>query len=421
MRKLGAVAATAVALTALAATTAQAGATPRSDASAIDGADSPDRIAGSYIVVLKDDTAVSRVAAAHERLVGASVSNVYRAALHGYSARMSQADAERLAALPTVQSVQADTAVQASAQTTPTGIDRANADASPTAAIDGADTRVNVDVAVIDTGVDLDHPDLNVYRQGAVNCSLLGLSPDDQNGHGSHVAGTIGALDNTTGVVGMAPGARIWPVKVLNAAGVGSTSDVICGIDYVTAHADEIEVANMSLGGDGSDDGNCGRTDGDAQHQAICESVAAGVTYVVAAGNDSDDAANYAPASYDEVITVSALSDFNGQPGGGAPSTCRSDVDDTFADYSNYGSDVDLIAPGTCISSTWMNGGYNTISGTSMATPHVAGAAALYVVGNPSATPTQVKSALQGAGSSDWNDADDPDNTKEPLLDVTGF
>jgi subtilisin len=221
--------------------------------------------------------------------------------------------------------------------------------------------------------------------------------------------------------VGMAPGARIWPVKVLNAAGVGSTSDVICGIDYVTANADQIEVANMSLGGGGEDDGNCGETNNDAQHQAICASVAAGVTYVVAAGNDSADAATSTPAAYDEVITVSALADFNGQPGGGAASTCRSDVDDTFANFSNYGADVDLIAPGTCIHSTWMNGGYDTISGTSMASPHVAGGAALYLANNPGATPAQVQSALESAGSSDWNATDDPDSTKEPLLDVTGF
>jgi subtilisin family serine protease len=314
--------------------------------------------------------------------------------------------------------VQEDTEVSASAQTTPTGINRANADASPTARINGVDERVNVDVAVIDTGVDLDHPDLVVNRAKAKNCALA-LSADDDHGHGTHVAGTIGAIDNGAGVVGMAPGARIWPVKVLNAAGVGFTSDIVCGIDYVTANAASIEVANMSLGGSGSDDGNCGRTDGDAEHEAICASVAAGVTYVVAAGNDSEDAANSAPAAYDEVITVSALSDFNGLPGGGAPSTCRSDVDDTFADYSNYGADIDLIAPGTCILSTWMNGGYNTISGTSMASPHVAGGAALFKATNPAATPAQVKSALQSRGTLDWNDVDDPDPTKERLLDVS--
>jgi subtilisin len=425
MRKLGAAAAVAVLVGAVGATTAQASAAPRESAAenrqaVVHGLDNPDRIAGRYIVVLEEGSAVARVAAAQARLVGAEVSHLYRNAVDGYSARMSLTAARRLAEAPGVRSVQADSRVRASAQTTPTGINRANADASPTAAIDGTDTRVNVDVAVIDTGVDLDHPDLNVYRAGARNCSIA-LSADDDHGHGSHVAGTIGALDNNSGVVGMAPGARIWPVKVLTAVGFGRTSDVICGIDYVTANADQIEVANMSLGGGGEDDGNCGRSNGDAQHQAICESVAAGVTYVVAAGNDSDDAANYTPAAYDEVITVSALSDFNGQPGGGAAPTCRSDVDDTFANYSNYGSDVDLIAPGTCINSTWMNGGYNTISGTSMASPHVAGGAALHAANNAGATPAQVKSALVGAGSSDWNDTDDPDNTKEPLLDVTGF
>jgi subtilisin len=381
----------------------------------------PDRIAGRYIVVLRDGAAVSPMAARQERRYGAQVHSVYRAALNGYSATMSVHEARRLAQAPAVQAVQADTLVRATAQTVPTGVNRANADASPTAAIDGSDQRVDVDVAVLDTGVDLDHPDLNVHQAGATNCNTLGINPDDQHGHGTHVAGTIGALDNGAGVVGMAPGARIWPVKVLNAAGMGSTSDVICGIDYVTAHADQIEVANMSLGGQGTDDGDCGASNNDAQHQAICESVAAGVTYVVAAGNESSNAARTTPAAYDEVITVSALADFNGLPGGGAAPTCRSDVDDTFAGFSNFGADVDLIAPGACIGSTWRNGGYSTASGTSMASPHVAGGAALYLASHPGASPEQVKSALQSAGSLDWSATDDPDGIKERLLDVSGF
>lgn len=394
---------------------------PSSAAPVISGLDNPDRIAGAYIVVLDPGSVASQVAAAHASTFGIDVGHVYHSALSGYSAHMSESKARLIAAAAGVGFVEADTTVRADAQTTPTGINRANADASPTAAIDGTDQRVNVDVAVIDTGVDLTHPDLNVFTQGAKNCSLLGLNANDQNGHGSHVSGTIGAIDNASGVVGMAPGARIWPVRVLNAAGVGSNSDVICGIDYVTSKASQIEVANMSLGGSGSDDGNCGNTNNDAQHKAICRSVSAGITYAVAAGNDSADAATSTPAAYDEVITVSALSDFNGLPGGGAASTCRADVDDTFADYSNYGSDVDIIAPGTSIYSTWMNGGYNTISGTSMATPHVAGAAALYKATHLSATPAQVKAALQTAGTTDWNNVDDPDNTKEKLLNVTGF
>ncbi|HET7532971.1 MAG TPA: S8 family serine peptidase [Nocardioidaceae bacterium] len=374
----------------------------------------------AYIVVLKDGAASGKVAAEHSRSHNAEVSHVYRSALKGYSARMSPTAVERVSRDSRVLYVQRDRAVQASAQSTPTGINRANADVSPTARINGLDERVNVDVAVIDTGVDLDHADLNVQTSMAKNCTT-GKSADDGNGHGTHVAGTVGAIDNGDGVVGMAPGARIWPVRVLDNRGSGTFSGIVCGIDYVTAHADQIEVANMSLGGSGTDDRNCGNSNNDAMHRAICNSVAAGVTYVVAAGNETDDSANHVPAAYDEVITVSALADFNGLPGGGAAATCRSDVDDTFANFSNYGSDVDLIAPGVCINSTWKGGGYNTISGTSMASPHVAGGAALYAANNPSAGPSQVKSALQNSGTTDWNNSDDRDSTKERLLDVSTY
>ena len=376
---------------------------------------------GNYIVVLTDNATSGSIASAHDARFGVDVGHVYNAALNGYSAKMTPAVADLVAQDPAVQWVQKDTAVKATAQSTPTGINRSEADVSPTAGINGTDQRVNVDVAVIDTGVDLTHPDINVYQAGAKNCSVGAVNANDLNGHGTHVAGTIGAIDNGSGVVGMAPGARVWPVKVLTDAGSGLNSDVICGIDYVTAHADEIEVANMSLGGAGTDDGNCGNSNDDAMHTAICSSVAAGITYAVAAGNDSADAATSTPAAYDEVITVSALADFNGLPGGGAASTCRSDQDDTFASFSNYGADVDIIAPGVCINSTWMLGGYNTISGTSMASPHVAGGAALYAANSPAATPAQVKAALRSAGSSNWSNADDPDGTKEPLLDVSTF
>jgi subtilisin family serine protease len=376
--------------------------------------------ARDYIVVLKAGTDSSSAANEHARTRGAAVGHVYSHAIRGYSAKMTPGAAASVAQDPRVLWVQSDGEAHISAQTLPTGINRADAEISPTAHINGVDERVNVDVAVIDTGIDLDHPDLNVYTAGAVNCSS-GRSADDGNGHGTHVAGTIGALDNGNGVVGMAPGARVWPVRVLNNNGSGAWSDIICGIDYVTAHANQIEVANMSLGGVGTDDGNCGNTNNDAIHRAICASVAAGVTYAVAAGNETDNAANHVPAAYDEVITVSALADFNGVPGGGAAPTCLSDVDDTLADFSNYGSDVDLIAPGVCILSTWKGGGYNTISGTSMATPHVAGAAALYKATHTTASPATVKAALQAAGTTDWNAAGDPDGTKEKLLNVAGF
>ena len=375
---------------------------------------------GSYIVVLADGAASAATVQGHARAAGVTPSHVYSHALRGYSAMLTEAAAKRLAADPRVASVSPDRTVSIDAQTLPTGINRVDAELSPTARINGVDERVNVDVAVIDTGVDLDHPDLNVFTAGALNCST-GRSADDGNGHGTHVAGTIGALDNGDGVVGVAPGARIWPVRVLNNQGSGSFASIICGIDYVTAHASEIEVANMSLGGTGADDRNCGRTNNDAMHQAICRSVAAGVTYAVAAGNESDNAANHVPAAYDEVITVSALADFNGLPGGGAAATCRADVDDTFADFSNFGADVDLIAPGVCILSTYRGGGLATISGTSMATPHVTGGAALYKATHPTASPAAVQSALQAAGTSNWSTATDPDATHEPLLNVAAF
>jgi subtilisin family serine protease len=180
----------------------------------------------------------------------------------------------------------------------------------------------------------------------------------------------------------------------------------------------------MSLGGSGSDDGkSCAQTT-NSYKKAICNSVGAGVTYAVAAGNESDDARNHVPAAYaiDGMITVSALADFNGLPGGGAAPTCRADEDDTLANFSNYGPRVDIIAPGVCILSTWNDGGYNTISGTSMASPHVAGAAALYIskfTSRPS--PANVRLALVNAVTTDWNNADDKDNIQEPLLNVGGF
>lgn len=384
------------------------------------GASDPDRIPGRYVVVLDGGVTISSALARAERSYGASVDDVYRSAVRGYSARMTRAEARDLARAPGVSVVQTDTRVHTTAQPLPSGINRANADASRTARINRRDQRVNVDVAVIDTGVAFNHPDLRVRRAGARNCST-GRGANDQNGHGTHVAGTIAALDNRRGVVGMAPGARIWPVRVLDRAGSGSISNVICGIDYVTRRANRIDVANLSLGGSGQDDGSCGNRIPDALHRAICRSVRAGVTYVAAAGNSARNAGLTVPAAYDEVITVSAMADFNGRPGGRARATCRPDVDDTFAGFSNFGRDVDLVAPGVCIRSTWPNGRYRTHSGTSMAAPHVAGGAALFLARHPRATPARVRAALRAAGSNAWNAADDRDAVKEPLLNVSRF
>jgi len=417
MRKAGPVAVIAATIVALGGTHTPAA----SDQPTVAGVGDPDRVLGHYIVVLDGATDPEAAAAAAEQAYGVTVDEVYDTALHGFSAGMRLADAQAMAGDAGVSSVEADVHVHLAAQSMPTGVRRSGVMASPTAGVNGRDRRVDVDVAVIDTGVDLDHPDLNVYQPGGHNCSMLGLTPDDENGHGTHVAGTIGALDNGYGVVGMAPGARIWPVRVLGPSGGGTMADVICGIDYVTRHAAQIEVANVSLGAEGGDDGNCGRTNHDAMHRAICASVAAGVTYVVAAGNNHQSAAFITPASYDEVITVSALADFNGRPGGGARATCRPDADDTLASFSNFGRDVDLIAPGVCIHSAWMGGGYDTVSGTSMASPHVTGAAALYLARHPAARPAAVRTALRAAGTARWSRAGDPDGVHEPLLNVTGF
>lgn len=366
---------------------------------------------GRYIVVLRDNADSAAVAQEHAARYGAAVSYVYRAALRGYSASIPDA---RLAALrtdPRVAFVSADREVHA-VDTLPTGIDRIEGDQSTQVSGNGAGSVSGVAVAVIDTGSG-PHADLNIV--GGKNCSTgKPTNYNDGNGHGTHVAGTIGAKDNGSGVVGVAPGVPIYSVRVLNNAGSGTWSSVACGIDWVTANAATlgIKVANMSLGGSGSDDSNCGNSNNDALHKAICGSVAAGVTYVVAAGNDNANLAGFVPAAYDEVLAVTAEADFNGQPGGGAAATCRADVDDTAADFSNFttvgSSDVDhtIAAPGVCILSTWKGGGYNTISGTSMASPHVAGTATLCLSTTDCSglTPSGVILKLRGDAQAETND-----------------
>jgi subtilisin len=367
-----------------------------------------------YIVVLRQGVPSPQLASAHAAAFDLEIHHVYRFALNGYSATMTHVAADALEADPDVLWVERDRRVRAAGQTLPTGVDRVEADENPKASIDGTDTRVDADIAVLDTGVDPSHPDLHVA--GGTNCVSPGVPFTDANGHGTHVAGTAAALDNGVGVVGVAPGARLWGIKVLSDAGVGLSSASICGIDWAVGHGG-IEVINMSLIGGGREYPDCGRGI-DAQHQAVCRAVASGIAFAVAAGNESVDAATRVPAAYDEVITVSALSDLDGKAGGVGKNTCTRDRDDAFASYSNFGQDVDLIAPGTCIYSTYAAGRYALMNGTSMATPHVSGAIALYRATHPGATPTQVKTALLGAATDDWEwpTAQDPDGIKEPLL-----
>ena len=187
-----------------------------------------------------------------------------------------------------------------------------------------------------------------------------------------------------------------------------------------------IDVANMSLRATllAGDDHNCGHTYRDPLHSAICRSVAAGTVYVAAAGNDRGDAGDYRPAAYDEVITVSAMTDYDGKSGGDGvrPADCPAGYpDDTFAGFSNFGADVDLTAPGVCVLSTWSGSMYAYASGTSMAAPHVAGAAALYLAQFPGAQPDQVKMALQHIARTDWKRSTDPDRRPDLLLWSAGF
>lgn len=185
------------------------------------------------------------------------------------------------------------------------------------------------------------------------------------------MAGTVAAAANGFGVVGVAPEATLVAVKMLGSDGEGTFSDIICGVDHVTRNAGTVDVVNMSLGGT-DDEGDC---DDGFLREAICNSVAAGITYVVSAGNDSNDARSKAPGNYPEVISVSALDDRN----------------DNFASFSNYCSGVDVIAPGVSILSTGRCGRYVTLSGTSMAAPHAAGVAALALGVDPGLSPAGVR------------------------------
>jgi subtilisin family serine protease len=241
---------------------------------------------------------------------------------------------------------------------------------------------------------------------------------EDDNGHGTHTAGIAAAMDNDDGIVGVAPGARVWSVKVLDAAGSGTYSDVICGLDWVAANAGTIDVVNLSLSGEGGEDSN------PPFHTAVSNVVNAGVVVVVAAGNQGTDAASRVPASFDEVLTVSGLSDADGQPGGFGGRTCFGLNDDAFLIFSNFGHDVDIMAPGDCILSLQPQGGPIRESGTSEASPHIAGAVAHFIAGRTNATgirPTVLETRdwlLNVASRPQVDDGvlGDPDGIPEPVL-----
>jgi chitodextrinase len=384
-----------------------------------------------YIAVLKDDVrdvpvAAQALAAQH----GLAVGCVYEHALKGFAFGGAPRAAAALAARAEVAYVEQDQEFHAVVDTSvlPTGIDRVEADAAlPIATGQGVSlANAGVTVAVIDTGAG-PHPDLNIvggihyYVRGFFSVVSDGNYADD-NGHGTHVSGTIGAKDDGVNlgkeVVGVAPGVKIYAVKVLNANGSGYTSAIIKGMDHVTANAATIQVANMSLGGGVSQ----------AMDDAIKRGTDAGIVYVVAAGNSDEDVSTCSPARAPSAITVSALADSDGKAGGTGGSFYTSDgkfytADDTFAPFSNWGAGVDICAPGVAILSTIPGGGYDgTYSGTSMAAPHVAGAAALYIAVNG---PTSVEAVTAALKTTGWKSGDpeylkggDPDGIAEPLLNV---
>jgi subtilisin family serine protease len=354
-----------------------------------------------YIVVLKDGVAdAGATAAAQQGSYGLTVSTVYRDAVNGYAATMTPAVAARLAADPGVDFITVAREFQKPkdpsprAQVAPHWWQRIGGNRSDDGH-HGADA-VDVNVAVIDSGIDGTHPDLNV--RGGIDCSTgspVKVTPTDKVGHGTFVAGVIGAKDNKQGVIGTAPGTPLWSVRVVNDADVITEEMLICAIDWVTATRkdkdpdNDIEVANISIGGPGADTANCGKGT-DPMHYAICRSVKAGVAYAVAAGNSSEDIAGFVPATYDEVLTATAIADFDGKPDGLAAPICGSEdwskigqLDDRPAFFSNFATEPKdkahtVAAPGVCISST-SPGGYAVAHGTSFASPVVAGSLALCI------------------------------------------
>ncbi|MFJ5140835.1 S8 family peptidase [Streptomyces sp. NPDC088707] len=370
--------AAAVAVTALTLGTLSAlpaAASPAAPEGVIENAGAEGTIAGSYIVTLDEsaqaETAKGRAVAAR---FGAKIKRTYTSAINGYSVELSEAQARKLAADPAVTSVVQNRVftVDGTQPSPPSwGLDRIDQKALPlNQSYTYPDTAgQGVTAYIIDTGVRITHSDFGGRASYGYDAIDNDNTAQDGHGHGTHVAGTVAGTS-----YGVAKKAKIVGVRVLDNSGSGTTEQVVAGIDWVTRNAVKPAVANMSLGG-GVDT---------ALDTAVRNSIASGVTYAVAAGNDSSNASNYSPARVGEAITVG--------------STTNTDARSSF---SNYGTVLDIFAPGSSITSSWnsSDSATNTISGTSMATPHVAGAAAVYLAGNPTATPAQVSTALTTAAT----------------------
>ncbi|HWS33594.1 MAG TPA: S8 family peptidase [Actinoplanes sp.] len=333
---------------------------------AIREAGSPDAIEGSYIVVLKDGATTTPATLAGK--YDGTVEEVYSKVVKGFEASISEDDASKLAADPAVAYVEQNQVIRLAAgtQTGATwGLDRIDQASLPlSTTYTYPNTAPGVHAYIIDTGILTTHSQFGGRAVSGYDFVDSDSNATDCNGHGTHVAGTVGGS-----TYGVAKGVQLVAVRVLDCEGSGTTAGVISGINWVTSNAIKPAVANMSLGGSAST----------TLDTAVANSIAAGITYGVAAGNDNANASSYSPARVATAITVGATT-----------ST------DARASYSNYGSVLDIFAPGTSITSAWYTSttATSTISGTSMATPHVVGAAALILQDNPSYTPAQVASAL---------------------------
>lgn len=375
----------------------------------------------------------ARAGAATDRLArayGFKPRHRYERAITGFSARLTPAEAASLARDSRVDSIRPARVFRLASQTTPRGIQRVKA-----APGGGSSPDVDADIAILDTGIGpVGGGELNVV--GGINCADDPASgsydPDDWGDshfgrHGTHVAGTAAARDNSIGVVGVAAGARLWSVRVFDGAYADETT-IVCGLDWAIStrgpapppSTQPIEVVNMSIQGPrGSTIEGCDPTDDDLIHVAVCAAKAAGITVVAAAGNSAANANGSSPGGYQQVITVGALSDFDGAGWGEASNDCSGypkEKDDKYARYSNYGSDVDIVAPGTCVLSTTTRPSGQSedgkatklLTGTSMAAPHVSGAVARYLAKHPATTPGKMRQIVRASGRMDWDAKSDP-------------